>query len=177
MKAFTHIQIWVAFGAVLLSAGVYIYGINILLLEADRIHGIRANIAHAAHKEEDARMLVTNARESKMIREKLDGRFLTTDTFIELFSLFEQIGDVTGADVVVVSADEVENPGSAQGRGQQKSVGSVRIVVSLTGSFASVLEAIHALEFLPYAITLTSVDMLRSEKRWSARVILEANTI
>jgi hypothetical protein len=177
MKALTHIQIWVAFGAVLLSVGVYIYGINILLLEADRIHGIRGNIAYVTHKEEDARMLVTNARESKIIREKLDARFLTTDTFIELFSLFERIGDVTDVDVVVVSADEVENSGTTQGGGQQTTIGSVRIVASLTGSFASVLDAIHALEFLPYAITLTSVDMSRSEKQWSARVILEAYTL
>lgn len=97
----------------------------------------------------------------------VSGRFVTTDTFLNLFVMLDQIKRKTGATLTVDSVN-------AETAGAKNSLGTVRVVVVMQGSWDTVERALKALSLTPVPVSILSSEVTATDKSglFDARVTL-----
>jgi len=153
-KTFTVLITFAALSSVVLVAWI------LLLYKTNSIHYSYLDLAKQLEEVEtegqSAQSLRSSLRETDKGREKIETLFVDEDNVIDFLSRIESVGEVSGADVDLISFQE-EN-------------GSLVLNLEVRGKFSSIFDFTKLVELLPYKVSIQSLntryrgDVIEGEK-------------
>jgi hypothetical protein len=105
--------------------------------------------------------------DTKQERALIDSRFVTNDTFLNVFGMLEQIKKETGVALTVESVN-------AESAASKTALATVRVVITLHGSWDRLQKAERALSATPIALSVVSSEIVSTEKpgEYEGRAVL-----
>jgi hypothetical protein len=141
---------------------------------------LQADIELAASQEESVRAMKNLVRESEDERNELEGYLLSRDNPAYFLELLEDLGDDSGVRVTVSALTEESAAPKGDDTPMFGGVGDPRIHVQLeaVGGFAELYHFVTLLEHMPYAATVRTVRLGRTESAslWEAIVGISVYT-
>jgi hypothetical protein len=106
-------------------------------------------------------------RETKVGRDLIRQRFVTNDSFLNVFAMLDAIKKSSEVSLSVESVN-------AESVATKNSLATARVVLSLHGSWNSIIKTYRAMSLTPIAISIVSAEITSSEKplEYDGKVVL-----
>ena len=161
----THLIIVVVIAA--LAVGGHVFWYNIILAKSAEVSNLQGEIGQASQvvtRIASDRALLEQASSSQS---EVQNYFVSNNNIVPFINSLQNTGSSLGSTVTVLSV-------SSTGRGQT----SIALALTITGSFDAVMRTVGAIEYAPYAITMTSLTMQKSPNTgWTASVNFSVESV
>lgn len=150
--------------AFFLSFGAYVFSLHFLTTEHANIVSLESQIRQKASAV--AQVALTRAAAKQIVEDEAEIRnhFVSTEDIVSYIENLQSTGKSLGATIAVVSITPDPSPTAR----------TMRLTLTLTGTFDAVVRAIGALEYAPYDIATTALTLGSSDKNsWHANMEVE----
>ena len=163
----TRIRLIIVVVIAVLAVGAHAFWYNLILSKSAEVSKLQGEITQSSEvvtRIASDRALLAQASSSQA---EVQNYFVSNNNIVPFINSLQSTGSALGSTVKVLSV-------SSAGQGQT----SIKLALTVSGSFDAVMRTVGAIEYAPYAITISSLTLQKSPKTgWTASINFSVESV